>query len=810
MLNFPKNQCHALLHIERRENERPADDETATINNRLIQGARLESPEQHPTGTPLTAPIKPVVTLLDPAPKSLLPVTPPVTLPGTSFSLPITSSLPVWRQPGQARPAACGTDMRSETDMRLQNIAKQVLDAQQPALEEVKDAIRDVKLHSLPVVLEWLQFCGTLCLHYDAQEDKEELSQCLEQVLLRISTLRCSSDPAHFNMAKASLRSTSIPAGFISIIQRARDSKWQNGRLNSLVLRAKIATTIKRALEQSRVGTHPEKTALQAATGLMTARHGAYDADLSLPIVAMKSDQVHRARDRDPAFTPMTTESVERVDLTDSSGGPRPERSPAPAALQPLAVSFPDNGGPSQYQDTLVFPRPIMRQAKAIPETSLLQSEAQPRPYGYVPGAYWQPTALGSTVLPFGAALAAAAPMPFQRTSEPPMPVYMHEPIKPPRQAIAAPIQTIIESPGHKRMHIDEPVERKRQRIDEDGASIVNSASSIEKLGVTWPPMSARDRAHLENIEMAFSAYEDVLSQNNMSMPTLLITFDDLRRVTHEWMILLATRPAAAPLLLTLSTITASWHSQTKASLPAEIDASSFNITIDLAPAETKALYEWSYENNPVLRQLFDFQRARIMQQIRATAPGLACSQAAAPAPRNDGREPEDAESPSQQHPVVEANGSKQNDATNAWNSLKAFEAAGIAKDIPDVQKLIDDICPILARILETQEQDERKVGRDMMLYLLSLVLQVSRRFSLEDSRKEIAQMLLHHAGRDARLCECAYDVWKNENFQGSNMLPIWTGLKKLIDHKEALRHAAAIVAAELGVIDANIATFST
>ena len=68
----------------------------------------------------------------------------------------------------------------------------------------------------------------------------------------------------------------------------------------------------------------------------------------------------------------------------------------------------------------------------------------------------------------------------------------------------------------------------------------------------------------------------------------------------------------------------------------------------------------------------------------------------------------------------------------------------------------------------------------------------------------------LLHADRDARLCECAYDVWKNENFQGSNMLPIWTGLKKLIDHKEALRHAAAIVAAELGAIDANIATFST
>jgi hypothetical protein len=70
--------------------------------------------------------------------------------------------------------------------------------------------------------------------------------------------------------------------------------------------------------------------------------------------------------------------------------------------------------------------------------------------------------------------------------------------------------------------------------------------------------------------------------------------------------------------------------------------------------------------------------------------------------------------------------------------------------------------------------------------------------------------MLLNHAGKDAKLCNCAYDVWKNENFQGSNMLPIWTGLKKLIDHKEALRYAAVIVAAELAAIDANIAAFST
>ena len=41
-------------------------------------------------------------------------------------------------------------------------------------------------------------------------------------------------------------------------------------------------------------------------------------------------------------------------------------------------------------------------------------------------------------------------------------------------------------------------------------------------------------------------------------------------------------------------------------------------------------------------------------------------------------------------HLVVKANVTKQNDATDAWNSLEAFEAAGIAKDIPAVQKSID------------------------------------------------------------------------------------------------------------------------
>lgn len=606
MLNFPKSQCHALSHTERLENAPPVDDETTTMNKRLMPGPRLKSPEQYPTGTPLSAPVKPVVTVPDPAPTSILPVTPP----STSLSLPITSSLPVWRQPGHAHPVAFVRGEPSEADRRLQDIAKQVSNAQQPVLEEMKDAIRDAKLHSLPSIVEWLQFCAMLCLHYDAQEDKEQLSQCLEQVLLRICALRCASDPAHFETAKASLLATSIPAGFIHIIQRARESKWQNGRLDILVRRAKIATTIKQALEQLRAGKHPEKIAQQAASESMPARHAAHDASASWSI-------------------------------------------------------------------------DVMRQAKAMSETPLLQSDAQPRPYGYVPRAYWQPTAPGSTDSPSGAALAAAVPMPYQRTSEPPMPVYINKPIMPPRQAIVAPIEATIESSGHKRLHIDEPVERKRQRI-------VDSASSIEMLGVTWPPMSACDRAHLKNIEMAFSAYEDVLSQEIISMSTLLKTFDQLRRVTHEWIVLLASRPAAAHLLVTLSTITASWQSQTKANLPAEIDANSFSIMIELPPAQTRALYEWSYENNPVLRQLFDFQRARIMQEIQSTQPRLALSQATAPALRNDGWGTEYTESPSQQHLVVKANVTKQNDATDAWNSLEAFEAAGIAKDIPAVQKSID------------------------------------------------------------------------------------------------------------------------
>ena len=156
MLNFPKSQCHALSHTERLENAPPVDDETTTMNKRLMPGPRLKSPEQYPTGTPLSAPVKPVVTVPDPAPTSILPVTPP----STSLSLPITSSLPVWRQPGHAHPVAFVRGEPSETDRRLQDIAKQVSNARQPVLEEMKDAIRDAKLHSLPVVLEWLQFCA--------------------------------------------------------------------------------------------------------------------------------------------------------------------------------------------------------------------------------------------------------------------------------------------------------------------------------------------------------------------------------------------------------------------------------------------------------------------------------------------------------------------------------------------------------------------------------------------------------------------------------------------------------------------------
>jgi hypothetical protein len=598
------------------------------------------------------------------------------------------------------------------------------------------------------------------------------------------------------------------------------------------------------AIEQVRAGKHPEKTAQQAASEFLLARHAAHDADASFPIVAMKSEQVHRARDRNPAFTPMTTEPVERIDSTDSFGRPRLQRSPAPATSQTLAVAFPGDGGPSLYQNKLLFPSPIERRARVEPETSLLQSAAplditgagtSVRP-GDVPFAFFQRTPVVSTHLSAGVTMADALPMPPTRTPEPPAPLILHEPAEPLPHASMRMIEAFIVSRERKRQRKDELSVSKRQRIDEIGSSIATSAASIDRLGTTWPPMSADDRAHLENVASAFSAYQDVLRQKNMAMPTFLATFDELRNVTHEWMNSLSSRPMAAHLLATLCKIAASWPAQTKAGLPAEIDTSAFNVMINLPLGAAKTMYEWIYQINPMLRQVFDYQRALIMQEAGTTERGPVLPQAAAtPSPRNEGSGTEGAPSPNQpQQPievlvvdtkqavanigtpsvttegVVKANVQNQKDIESAWKILKAFEAAGIKKDIPAVQKLINDICPMLARFLETQIQDERKVGRDIMFYLLSLVLQVSRRFSLENSRKEIAQMLLNHAGKDAKLCNCAYDVWKNENFQGSNMLPIWTGLKKLIDHKEALRYAAVIVAAELAAIDANIAAFST
>jgi hypothetical protein len=301
-------------------------------------------------------------------------------------------------------------------------------------------------------------------------------------------------------------------------------------------------------------------------------------------------------------------------------------------------------------------------------------------------------------------------------------------------------------------------------------------------------------------------------------------------------MISLSSRPTAEHLLATLCTIAASWPAQTKASLPSEIDTSSFNLTVNLPPAAARNMYGHFYKNNALLKQLFDYQSALIMQQAETTQPGLVLPQAAAaPASRNEAWGIDDAESPSQQpqpidalivdpnlapasigmppattEVVAEANAPKQKDNEAAWNILKAFETAGIEKNIPSVQKLIDATCPLLSRILGTQTQDTRHVGRNIMIYLLSLVLQVSKKFPLANSRNEIAQMLLNHAIKDAALCECAYDVWKNEQFRSAARLPIWTGLKKLIDEKEALHFGALNAVAKLAAAKANVAASST
>ena len=488
MLNFPKSQSQALSHVERRENEPPDEDQTTMINHRPTQRPCLDSPAQHQTGTHLTAPMKPVVRVLDPAPPAQWGISPPVARPSLSLTFfnkyqPRPQLVPdcdrpaaqVFEQAGSmgsiasttvtmtttvttstpavTGPVSDGEDMKSvNDDVRFEWLARRVCDAKQVKLAPAINTIREADLNSPSAATAWFQLGALLCLHYDAQEDKEHLSQCIEQLLLRMGNLQKRKHTSGlYNTAKDLLLAACIPADFIRIMQRARNSEWHDGRLNTLIKQVCIVTNLKLALEQVTAGRRLEKTAQQAAAEFLLARQA--------------------ARNRDPAFTPMTTASTERIDSTDSFGGPVPS--------------------------------------------------------SHVPPTYRQHIPLVSANLSSGAAVAAAVPMPPQRTWEPPVPLDVHEPVERPRQASVAMIEAIIELAGHKRIRIDEPVERKRQRIDEVGASIVSSASSINRLGVTRPPMSAGDGAHLESIDTPFSACEDVMTQQNKATLTLLASFPE-------------------------------------------------------------------------------------------------------------------------------------------------------------------------------------------------------------------------------------------------------------------------------------------
>jgi hypothetical protein len=159
-------------------------------------------------------------------------------------------------------------------DERFEWIARRVRDAQPVAIEHAISTIREADFFSQPDVADWLRLCAVLCLHYDAQQDKEPLWQCLEQVVLYFRNIKWQSVDLH-NALKTTLLATDTPAGFIRILQRAKASKWREDRFNKLFRLTRITATMTQAITQMAAGLHPEKTAQQAASDFLLARYAA-------------------------------------------------------------------------------------------------------------------------------------------------------------------------------------------------------------------------------------------------------------------------------------------------------------------------------------------------------------------------------------------------------------------------------------------------------------------------------------------------------------------------------------------------------
>ena len=219
-------------------------------------------------------------------------------------------------------------------DERFEWLARRVRDAQPVAIKHAISTIREADFFSLPDVADWLRLCAVLCLHYDAQQDKEPLWQCLEQVVLYFRNIKRQSVDLH-NALKTTLLATDTPAGFIRILQRARASKWREDRFNKLFPNTRITDTMTQAITQMAAGLHPEKTAQQAASDFLLARYAVRAAHTAHK--AHKARAAYAAHPA-PAVAPNPPEEINRFetvnpellfmpffgeDITDS--GPLPE-----------------------------------------------------------------------------------------------------------------------------------------------------------------------------------------------------------------------------------------------------------------------------------------------------------------------------------------------------------------------------------------------------------------------------------------------------------------------------------------------------
>jgi hypothetical protein len=313
MLNFPKDRLPALSHGKRRVPEPQVGGDAADIDSRPAKRPHLESPGQNQAGAPRVASINPVVRVLDPAPPAQSRILPPVAQPSlplsneyepprdlvrrlkprrhgsrsTTNTTPtpaVTHSAPHFRAaPGAPQSAGQVTDKENVDPVtygRFESISRQVRDAEQVELQLAIITIRESGIDSPPAVTMLLQFCAVLCLHYDDQQDKEPLWQCLERVFLRIRAInrKCKEMPVLHNPVQANLLAESMPAGFIRILQRAKASKWWGSRLSTLIGKAEMSLPLTMAIEQMKAGRHPEKTARQAAEDFLLAHFAARPA----------------------------------------------------------------------------------------------------------------------------------------------------------------------------------------------------------------------------------------------------------------------------------------------------------------------------------------------------------------------------------------------------------------------------------------------------------------------------------------------------------------------------------------------------